>query len=278
MPAGDRDTAIEVIPLQALIARKHTFDHDPEQPHRVEFNLLIVFESGQGVHFLDFQEIPFEAGTALLVQRNQIHAFDFSQNPSGKIILFTHQFIQQIQQHMRFSFFEPAPFRSTTVALSLSKDLEQSYVRLSEEMIKEIQHSGGNSIVAMHLFVSLLLLLKRELPAQASSRLNEQHQKLLMRFFELLESHVLVSRNAAEYAGKLRTTYKTLNRVCKLETNQTAKQLIDAYTVLEAKRRIAVDNSPIQVIADELGFDELTNFVKYFKKHTSMTPTQFKLK
>jgi len=62
----------------------------------------------------------------------------------------------------------------------------------------------------------------------------------------------------------------------KLATKQTTKQLIDAYVILEAKRKLSIENIRVQQLADELGFDEVTNFVKYFKKNTLLTPSQFK--
>jgi len=74
----------------------------------------------------------------------------------------------------------------------------------------------------------------------------------------------------------LNITYKSLNEICKLATNNTAKQLIDLETVLEAKRKLAVEDILIQTLAYELGFEEVTNFVKYFKRHTGLTPSQFK--
>ena len=71
-------------------------------------------------------------------------------------------------------------------------------------------------------------------------------------------------------------TYKSLNKICKLAVNQTAKQLIDAHTILEAKRKLVIEGIQVQELAYELGFEEVTNFVKYFKKHTLVTPSQFK--
>ena len=92
----------------------------------------------------------------------------------------------------------------------------------------------------------------------------------------LLEKNYTTLRDAKAYAELLSLTYKSLNEICKLSSTQTTKQLIDAHTILEAKRKLCIDDIRIQQLADELGFDEVTNFVKYFKKHTLLTPTQFK--
>ena len=37
-----------------------------------------------------------------------------------------------------------------------------------------------------------------------------------------------------------------------------------------------MDDVSINEVSDKLGFEEVTNFIKYFKKHTQKTPSQFK--
>jgi AraC-like DNA-binding protein len=48
--------------------------------------------------------------------------------------------------------------------------------------------------------------------------------------------------------------------------------------VLEAKRLLAHTTSSIKEIGFELGFDEPTNFIKYFRKHVASTPIDFRSK
>ncbi len=74
----------------------------------------------------------------------------------------------------------------------------------------------------------------------------------------------------------LHISYKSLNQLCKQASGQTVKQLIDAHTILEIKRRLIIGRDKIQEIAYELGFDDVTYFVKFFKRHTQLTPSQFK--
>ena len=66
------------------------------------------------------------------------------------------------------------------------------------------------------------------------------------------------------------------NHVCKVNINKTAKAYIEYVTVLEIKRLLAYSSKNVQEVAFHFGFDEPTNMVKFFKKHTKMTPTQFR--
>jgi AraC-like DNA-binding protein len=56
----------------------------------------------------------------------------------------------------------------------------------------------------------------------------------------------------------------------------TAKRVIIERIILEAKRLLAHSSDPVAGISSHLGFDEPTNFVKFFKRETDLTPTQFR--
>ncbi|WP_373419094.1 helix-turn-helix domain-containing protein [Thermophagus xiamenensis] len=45
---------------------------------------------------------------------------------------------------------------------------------------------------------------------------------------------------------------------------------------MEAKRLLVHPNLSVKEIAYQTGFEGPTNFIKYFKKHTSLIPLQFR--
>ena len=57
---------------------------------------------------------------------------------------------------------------------------------------------------------------------------------------------------------------------------KTAKQIIDEYLVLEAKSLLKQSTNSVAEIGYALGFEDNSNFVKYFKKQTNFTPKQYK--
>lgn len=60
-------------------------------------------------------------------------------------------------------------------------------------------------------------------------------------------------------------------------TGRTAKEIIDARVMLEAKRLLIHTDRPVAAIAADLGFSEPTNFVKYFTIRAGMAPGAFRL-
>ncbi|UTV28830.1 AraC family transcriptional regulator [Photobacterium atrarenae] len=267
---------IEVIDLEELYQRKDALSHHPALPHRVSFNLLIYIEQGAGNHLIDFDEYPYQSGSFITIQRNQVHAFDFSHKLKGKVMLFTQAFIDQALANMRLPEFTPTHLAyAYQPVFTPAPEVLRSCQNLLNEMVKELRHQEPDPLIAMFLFSALFLTLRRVKPENCHDTLNKDQLDKFSRFIELLEQQFQHTRDATRYAAQLHTTYKTLNQICKLATNQTAKQLIDAYTILEAKRRLVLDGSPIQQLAYEFGFEDASNFVKYFKKHTLLTPSRF---
>lgn len=268
---------IEIVDLEELYKRRNSLTHNPEEPHRLDFFLLLYVTEGTGAHFIDFEEWQFNGGDLLFVNKHQINAFDLSNNPKGSAILFTDTFIEKVQSNMMMPLFSPFYLKkSYTPILKASSSLKVSCDHLLSEIYKESNIAQNNSLTSMFLFSALFLMIERERTATQSQQLSKKENDTFHKFIALLETRFTETRNAVDYAEQLFVTYKTLNLLCKRITGSTAKQLIDAYTILEAKRRLVLGKEHVQKLAYELGFDEVTNFTKYFKKHTLMTPSQFK--
>jgi AraC-like DNA-binding protein len=57
---------------------------------------------------------------------------------------------------------------------------------------------------------------------------------------------------------------------------KTPKVIIDEKVMLEAKRLLIHTNLSIKETGYDLGFAEPTNFIKYFRRHTGKTPSEFR--
>ena len=125
------------------------------------------------------------------------------------------------------------------------------------------------------LFSAFYIKLLRNAQQTLNTKVSAKRIDTFYQFIHMLEDHTIQTRDASHYASQLNITYKSLNEICKAVSQQTAKQLIDGEVILEAKRKLATESIQTQVLSDFLGFDEVTNFVKYFKKHTGQTPLQF---
>ena len=268
----------EIFELSDLYQRKYHHSH-PTKPHKVKFFSLIYITSGHGKHMVDFVEYPFQAGSVIFIQREQVHAYDFEHKPQGKVILFTQGFLDEVHANMRLPNYTPTHLNSQySPVVKLDENNHMRCQRLVNELTDEYSHEQADPLIVMYLFSTLSLMLHRVRPKLRIDHLSHSQSAKFARFIELLFEQYHQIRDAHWYADQINTTYKTLNQICKLATELTTKQLIDAYTVLEVKRLLLVSDTTTQQLAFNHGFEDASNFVKYFKKHTQMTPSQFQKK
>jgi len=268
----------EIISLESIYQRGH-HQIDPEKAHRLGFFNLVYISEGGGTHQVDFEEYAFGPGDFIFIQLDQVHAYDFSNQPKGFVLLFTQAFLDQVHSNMRLPSYTPTHLnKQHSPIVSLDNETQQRCQRLITEIQLETALEDKDPLIVMYLFSSLSLILHRLRPELRHDKLSEEQSRKFERFFELLQAQFTKTRDAAWYADQIHTTYKTLNAACKRATNQTAKQLIDAYTILEAKRRLAISQISIQQLSYDLGFEDASNFVKYFKKRCEMTPSVFQKK
>ncbi|KKD57867.1 AraC family transcriptional regulator [Grimontia sp. AD028] len=267
---------VEIIELSKLYTREFK-DHDPQAPHRLSFFMTVIFEKGEGKQMVDFKEHAFKPGTVISVQREQVTAFDLGDKPEGKILIFTQAYLDAVHANMKLPSFTPTHLNSQySPAFELDEENRKRTSSLLNEMIAELTCEDGDPLIVMYLFSALTLLHRRLKTVGEVDNLSPSQSRLLSRFIALLQEHFERTRDANWYADQLATTYKTLNQVCKASTSLTAKQMIDAFTITEIKRRLVVSKITSQQLAYDFGFEDPSNFVKYFKKETGLTPSKFR--
>jgi AraC-like DNA-binding protein len=266
---------LEIFDLESLYQREYK-DHSPQRPHRITFFMMVYIERGSGTHMVDFKSYPFESGSIVFVRREQVHCFDFASQPVGKVVIFTQEFLDQVHANMRLPNYTPTHLnQSRSPVLALDSETCLSAKRIIDEVLKETSHDNADPLVVMYLFSAFALMLHRLRPEERHDKLSQEQSVKLARFFDLLQSHYERTRDANWYASQIGTTYKTLNQICKLATDLTAKQMIDAFVTIEMKRRLVVSSVTTQQLAYDFGFEDASNFVKYFKNQTDITPSQF---
>ena len=84
-----------------------------------------------------------------------------------------------------------------------------------------------------------------------------------------------VSREVSWYANQLGHSARTLSRATLRAVGRTAKQFVDDRVVLEAKRLLAHGKVSVSECARLVGFDDPSNFTKYFRIRAGLPPGEF---
>lgn len=108
--------------------------------------------------------------------------------------------------------------------------------------------------------------------SDAASRPDE----LTDRFFSLLHTYYREEHRAAFYADRLCVSDKHLMRTIKMRTGSTFHFWLSDFLIREAKLQLRSTNKTISQIAEELYFPNSSFFARFFRKHTGVSPLQFR--
>lgn len=108
------------------------------------------------------------------------------------------------------------------------------------------------------------------------SKAEDHDSHILSRFKTLLAEHFLQERQVSFYAEKMHLTPKYFSTVIKEVSGKTAGAWINEMLLLEAKARLQRKDVTVAQIAHQLNFSDPSHFGKFFKKHTGMSPAQYR--
>nr|WP_321236747.1 helix-turn-helix transcriptional regulator [uncultured Psychroserpens sp.] len=275
-PATTENFGFEIIPIDKIEQNKGQYSHNPELPHQLKFYNLIFFTQGSGRHFIDFNWYPVQENSLVYLTKEQVNAFEFSKNLKGFCIIFTERYFvdcfSNLSKDFVFRLFNPQLF-SPILQIPKQSDFNTYFNLLLNEFNNS--NSFNQKTIIESLFVILVSKAEHLKQNQTFHLKDSSKIKIFQKFTSLIGKNLSNSRSADLYAKELAITYKHLNTVCKELVNKTAKNVIDDFVILQAKRNLINSTLKITEIAYKLGFEDPTNFSKYFKKNTGLTPNSF---
>jgi AraC family transcriptional regulator, transcriptional activator of pobA len=249
------------------------------KPHRTNFYHIFWFQKGTPIHTVDFVQIEIKANTLLFLSKDVVHYFDAKGEFEGKLILFTDEFLCQSEEDTFFlksSILFNDLFSVTQIQTEEKDCIFSDLFRLMELEFNLEPHKFQPQILKNYLH-NFLLLSERERQKQGIFEVKKSvNLDYVSAFRELLEQNYKEQKQVSYFAKKIYLTEKRLNLATRSILGKTPKELIDERVVLEAKRLLAHTTKTVKEIGYELGFEEPTNFNKYFRKHSLITPSQFR--
>ena len=123
----------------------------------------------------------------------------------------------------------------------------------------------------------LLSNLNRHLDTDGEGDMLRQGDRIFRRFMLLLAENSNVNRSVKSYADELCVSPKYLTSVCHKHSNATASELIATAVIGRIKQLLLYSDLSIKEIANDMGFDNLSFFGKYVKKHLGLSPNHYRL-
>ncbi|PWH83787.1 AraC family transcriptional regulator [Algibacter marinivivus] len=149
---------------------------------------------------------------------------------------------------------------------------------LHEVFLDELQTEDTIQAEMLRMLMARFIIISTRLLKSKEGYVETTKNKkidLLREYNMLVESHFKTEHSVSFYADKLFKSPKTLsNTFAKLNTSPL--QIIHERIILEAKRLLIYTDKTAKEIAYEVGFEDASHLSRLFKKHTTLSPSDFK--
>jgi AraC-like DNA-binding protein len=106
---------------------------------------------------------------------------------------------------------------------------------------------------------------------------NSYTQERFEEYLELLEKNIATHKQVSNYTELMNLSSYQLNEITKSSVGKTASDLINEQIILEAKRHLLATSNQVKDIADLLGYEDNSYFIRFFKKHVGYSPEAFRI-
>lgn len=241
---------------------------------RHEFFVLFHVTNGPGTFFVDFEKVSLQQGDTLFLRKGQVHGMGVEESLAGYALLFKSEFIEsnrtQILQSPVFNHHLYSPLLKKKEAVV---DLLPFFEIIYQEY--ETGHSANLERI-IRSYLDILILKAEDSPQyQTNPAIDLRYYKEFNQFKDWVEANFRKTRNVKDVALAMGSSAKKINSLSRMFTDFSAKEFIDNRVILEIKRLLSVQDISVKELTWELGFEEPTNLIKYFKRRTGLTPRQF---
>lgn len=132
--------------------------------------------------------------------------------------------------------------------------------------------------VVEHLFSAFIYTFSSSLLTQETlvKKTMTRQEDIAFEFIKNVFENFKTEKSLQFYADQQQLTIRHLSSVLKSVTKKTANQIISEFVMNEAKILLSTTNEAVYKIADHLNFSDPYSFSHFFKKHSEMSPVQYR--
>jgi AraC family transcriptional activator of pobA len=238
----------------------------------------VLVTSGPVTVTLDDTRAALAGPAAMIIPAGTVHSFRFRADTLGSVLTVD---LERVLSAAAAADRRPIDtLFSMPRALDLREDpqLGLRAAQLLERLLHEFTQPGSWAApVGGWLACCVLWVLAQGTAACDPAELNgSRDAERLRRFRHLIEAQYLKHWPVERYARHLGLSETSLNRLCRRLADSTAFDLIQQRLALEARRRLVYSPSSVSSIADELGFKDPAYFSRFFRRHSGISPVEFR--
>ena len=243
--------------------------------HRHDFYFILAVCKGKGIHAIDFVEHPVTTNSIFFMRPGQVHSLQLKAGSEGYLLEFSKNF-QFLSANIGNELLRKAANRNYC---QLDKTGNGTLCTILQTMLDEYRsrQEGYENVIKATLEIFLIQYLRYRQSNQSDNiKAITYQQEKLQEFLDLLEVNISSKKQASAYADMVSLSPFQLNSITKNLLGKTVAELIEDQILLEAKRHLLATPNQVNQIAFQLGYEDVSYFIRFFKKLTGHTPEAFR--
>lgn len=252
-------------------------------PTRVTgFGIILVLNGSAEVSIGIEHKILAKGNVLFTLPTTVVEFNNLSKDIYLKGIFISNEYLVRLGFHVRLA--ESLEYLSTNY--SRTEKFDENLVKVLKHQLQEIQNLNDPEndnfffaeLIQNHISIIIyeLINVNKQFKELQQGQLNNRKEEIVTNFMKLVVSNYKQKRDVQYYADQLFITRKHLTRVITELIQKTPKSIIDETVILEAKLLLKNPNNNLSSVMEELSFEDLPVFSKYFKKLTGKSPLAYK--
>ncbi|WP_207423899.1 AraC family transcriptional regulator [Desertivirga brevis] len=243
--------------------------------HKHNFYFVLAVSEGAGLHEIDFVSYPVHSHSIFILRPGQVHRLELAAGSLGFLMEFDLSFYKpkdSIKEH-----------RWRRVSTKNFCKVEEGRFKKLNAYLASIfdEYSNGQDgyLEAIQANLNLFFIensRQSSNPASATKGENDYMKDRFEALLHLLETNITSKKNVTEYAEMFNLSTYQLNAITKKTVGKTVSNLINEQIILEAKRLLLATPHQVKDIAYNLGYEDISYFIRFFKKQTGQSPDAFR--
>jgi len=243
----------------------------PFPPHRKTVNDFLFVTNGYVKRQLGIVNYDVRQNELMIIPKFQISTTEFhSEDLNGFYCHFSDSFLTNNPFLLQW---KPTDFENTKIVLpqetanrihqlleTINNLYQQNWIQ-NKELIAQYLRTVLTEITFQNKYVPSVL---------------DKKKGLVLKYIQLVNLNLKKGLKISNYAELLHISPNHLNKIIKNQLSKSAQEIHNEIILQEAKVLLLQTSKDISEIAFDLGFNDVSYFGKFFRKHTNQSPMEYR--
>lgn len=247
----------------------------PLRDRQFNFFEFVYVLSGKGMHGINGNQLPFEAGNLFLITPNDYHSFDLDEICEFMVVRFAPSYVKSYSwesiDHIECLLYYASHFSGSIIINEADK-------LMVGNLMQNLQHTAEQKSIysedlMRHLVNAIIVIAARNISLIKPESISPNADNRILQIIDYIQENIrepeLLKIGIIAQKFGLSDTY--LGSYFRKQCSESIQQYISSYRIRLIEHRLRFSDKRVHEIADEFGFADESHINKFFKRHIGLS-------